>query len=352
MANIENGYLDKHWQTAQPELNEKISALLKLVGVTNAEISPLYQEMLWSIVKLIQEDTERWDIKIINHTLRELEKAFTALRRFKRRRKVTIYGSARTPTGAPEYQLAVGLGRELAKHNFMAITGAGNGIMGAAHEGAGRENSLGFNITLPFEQRVNPVIEESEGLVNFKFFFTRKLFFVKEADALVLFPGGFGTLDEAFELLTLVQTGKSPIVPIILMDVPGGTYWIEWRRFMEKALLQGKYIDPHDMGLVEYTTDPEATIQIISNFYHNYHSLRWVGKELRLRINRPLPKEALQKLNEQFSHVLSQGQFTQEPPHPSEKDETELENMTRLAFQFNALDYGQLRQVINFVNQY
>lgn len=347
-----DNYLERHWQTSQPELHKKIRELLQSVGGIHTENTPLYEEMLGTIVHFIQQDGERWDVKIINHTLRELEKAFTTLRAFRRRRKVTIYGSARIQPESPEYHLAVELGHKLAEHDFMVITGAGNGIMRAAHEGAGRGNSLGFNISLPFEQEVNPVIADSEGLLNFRFFFTRKLFFVKEADALVLFPGGFGTLDEAFELLTLVQTGKSPIVPVVLMDVPNGRYWTAWKRFIEDSLLANHYIDPEDIHLFEYTTSPESAIQIIRTFYRNYHSLRWVGKELRLRLNRPLPKEALSTLHQQFGHVLTQGQFTEAPPHKDEEDEPELTHLTRLAFHFNATDYGQLRRIINFVNAY
>lgn len=345
-------YLDRHWQVSQPELHDKIHELLTLTGGAKSDNASYYKAMLWSLVHLIQADLDRWDAKIVNYTLRDLNKALTTLQRYKRRRKATVYGSARTTIDMSEYALAKELGKQLAHQGFMVMTGAGGGIMHAAQEGAGAENSLGLNIALPFEQDANPVIANSPALIRFRFFFLRKLFFVKEADALVVFPGGFGTHDELSELLTLVQTGKSPLVPIILMDTPDGGYWKAWMTFVRDYILRYRYIDADDFNLFELATSAEEALDIITRFYSNFHSLRWIGKELRLRLLRPLPPEAIEQLNQDFAHICQQGEFIQTDAHIDEQDEPELDTLSRLAFQFNARDYGQLRQVINWVNRY
>ncbi|PTT72309.1 cytochrome D ubiquinol oxidase subunit II, partial [Pseudomonas sp. HMWF010] len=199
-------YLSRHFQISSIDLNSKVEELSNLVTPPGSPNLKLYQEMLSTVIRMAQADRSRWDAKIMLQTLREMEHAFSTLGQFKRRRKVTVFGSARTPGDHPVYQLARDLGATLAKHNLMVITGAGGGIMAAAHAGAGLENSLGFNITLPFEQSANATMQGSNNLLSFHFFFLRKLFFVKEADGLVLCPGGFGTLDEALEVLTLIQT--------------------------------------------------------------------------------------------------------------------------------------------------
>ncbi len=216
-------YLSRHFQTSGTDLARKVDELAALAAPGDSPNLALYREMLFTVTRMAQADRNRWDAKIMLQTLREMEHAFSVLEQFKRRRKVTVFGSARTPVEHPVYALARKLGEELARYDLMVITGAGGGIMAAAHEGAGLENSLGFNITLPFEQHANHTVDGSGNLLSFHFFFLRKLFFVKEADALVLCPGGFGTLDEALEVLTLVQTGKSPLVPIVLLDQPGGS---------------------------------------------------------------------------------------------------------------------------------
>ncbi len=240
-------YLSRHIQTSGVDLTSKIDELSELATPPSSPNLKLYREMLGTVVRMAQADRNRWDAKIMLQTLREMENAFSRLEQFKRRRKVTVFGSARTPADHPVYQLARELGATLAKHNLMVITGAGGGIMAAAHEGAGLENSLGFNITLPFEQGANATVQGSNNLLSFHFFFLRKLFFVKEADGMVLCPGGFGTLDEALEVLTLIQTGKSPMVPVVLLDQPGGTFWSSALTFMQSQLQDNGYILPSDM---------------------------------------------------------------------------------------------------------
>ncbi|HBX54318.1 MAG TPA: cytochrome D ubiquinol oxidase subunit II, partial [Pseudomonas sp.] len=237
-------YLSRHFQTSDIDLTSKVEELTALVTPPNSPNLPLYREMITTVIRMAQADRNRWDAKIMLQTLREMEHAFSALEQFKRRRKVTVFGSARTPPSHPVYALACELGATLARYDLMVITGAGGGIMAAAHEGAGLENSLGFNITLPFEQGANATVQGSGNLLSFHFFFLRKLFFVKEADALVLCPGGFGTLDEALEVLTLIQTGKSPLVPVVLLDQPGGSFWKDALAFIEQQLQGNGYILP------------------------------------------------------------------------------------------------------------
>jgi uncharacterized protein (TIGR00730 family) len=345
-------FLDHHWQVGRPELREKLDELLDLAGGAKSANAALYHEMLWSLIRLIQEDVDRWDAKITSHALLELENTFTRLRQYRRRRKVTIFGSSRITSDASECRLAEDLGRRLAQNGFMVITGAGGGIMHAAHRGASKEQSLGFHITLPFEQSANPIVAESSRLLKFRFFFTRKLFLAKEADALVIFPGGFGTLDETFEVLTLVQTGKSRLIPIVLLDVPGGSYWLHWRQFVEAELLSRGYISHHDLALVEQLQTATEAFQRISHFYRNFHSTRCVDGELRIRMLRALPQSAQVRLNREFSDISSAEGFALVTAHPDEHDETEIRDLPRLAFRFAGGDYGRLRQLIDLINAY
>lgn len=350
---MDQEFFGRHEQLCDGKLNETIDKLIDLAGNTNHENTPLYRTILFNIVKLIQEDSERWDIKILRQALKELEHSFTLLRQFRRRRKATVFGSARTAPEHPDYQLAVKLGKLLADNGYMSITGAGGGIMEAAHVGAGVDSSIGLNIDLPFEQYANIVMQKpNAALLDYKFFFTRKLFFAKEADALILFPGGFGTQDESFEILTLVQTGKSPVVPIILIDSPETKYWEHWLRFVENTLAKGKYINEADLNLYQYAHSAEEAIDIIGKFYKNYHSSRWIDDQIYLRIHRPLPDTALDHLNQHFASICDTGGFTHVAPHDYERDEPELSELARLAFHFNAKDYGLLRQVIDYTNQF
>lgn len=343
-------YLERHWRTSEPALREKIEELLQVSGGADGGNASLYREILWSLIRMIQGNVDRWDVKITSNALTELENAFARLSRYKRRRKVTIFGSARASSDTPAYRLAHRVAATLAADDFMIITGAGPGIMQAANEGAGSESSIGLNINLPFEQDPNPVMQGSPGLLEFNFFFTRKLFFVKEADAVILFPGGFGTLDETMELLTLVQTGKSPLIPIILMDAPGGNYWQHWRTFIQESLLEQGYISASDMALFTYAEDPREACDEIERFYSNFHSARWLGPELRLRLNHGLSDPTMEEINEAFSDICDQKGIRLTGEHVDESDEPELRNLSRLAFNFNHSDYGRLRQLIDVVN--
>ena len=343
-------YLSRHVQTSGVDTNRFIEQLLQEACAHDSPNSSLYKEMLTTVVRMAQADRNRWDAKIMLQTLREMESAFAALEPFKRRRKVTVFGSARTPVEHPLYQQAKALGQALAKYDLMVITGAGGGIMAAAHEGAGLDNSLGLNITLPFEQSANATVDGTANLLSFHFFFLRKLFFVKEADALVLCPGGFGTLDEALEVLTLIQTGKSPLVPIVLLDQPGGTYWQDLVRFFEQQLSDTQYILPSDLRLMRLTTSIREATEEIAQFYANYHSSRWLNKQFVLRLKHALSQQALAHINENFQDLCVTGGFSLQPSCSGEVDEPELCALPRLAFAFNGRDHGRLRELIDELN--
>ena len=344
-------YLSRHFQTSGIDLAGKVDELLQFSAPGNSANLNLYRDMLVTVIRMAQADRNRWDAKIMLQTLREMEQAFSTLEQFKRRRKVTVFGSARTPTDHPVYQLARELGQTLSRLDLMVITGAGGGVMAAAHEGAGLQNSLGFNITLPFEQSANATVRGTSNLLSFHFFFLRKLFFVKEADGLVLCPGGFGTLDEALEVLTLIQTGKSPLVPVVLLDQPGGSYWKDALGFMRRQLEENGYILPSDLNLMHLVYSAEEAVDEIVHFYRNFHSSRWLKDRFVIRLNHPLNEAALAKLDSDFASLCKEGGFTQQPYCEQERDEPELCHLTRLAFAFNGREYGRLRALLNVVNE-
>lgn len=351
MSHDTDDYLARHVQQSSIDLNRHIDELVAQACPGDSRNLPLYREMLLTVIRMAQADRDRWDAKIMLQTLRELEAAFRALEPFRRRRKVTVFGSARTPAQHPLYQQAKALGQELARYDMMAITGAGGGIMAAAHEGAGLESSLGLNITLPFEQAANTTVQNTNHLVSFHFFFLRKLFFVKEADALVLFPGGFGTLDEALEVLTLIQTGKSPLVPVVLIDTEDGSYWHDALAFMRKQLVDQHYVLPQDLRLVRLVNSPQDAVAEITRFYGNYHSTRWFGKEFVIRMNHRLSREAMEQLHQNFGDLCLEAGFNQEDYCRNGLDEAEFCHLQRLGFRFNGRDQGRLRELVDFINQ-
>ncbi|WP_263141369.1 LOG family protein [Pseudomonas sp. RIT-PI-AD] len=350
MPHQPDDYLERHFKSSGIDLAQKVDELLKLTVPGGSLNNTLYRDMLVTIVRMAQADRNRWDAKIMLQTLREMERAFSALEQFKRRRKVTVFGSARTPVEHPLYALACQLGSELAKRELMVITGAGGGIMAAAHEGAGLDNSLGLNITLPFEQHANATVEGTENLLSFHFFFVRKLFFVKEADALVLCPGGFGTLDEALEVLTLIQTGKSPLVPVVLLDEPNGSYWQDALGFMRRQLEDNRYILPSDLKLMRLVNSAEEAAEEISQFYRNFHSSRWLKNNFVVRMHHALSEAAIAQLDEHFADLCMSTGFTQQAYNEADKDELEFAELTRLIFAFNGRDHGRLRELMDFIN--
>lgn len=343
-------YLSRHFQTSAIDINQKVDELAEFTVPPGSPNQQLYREMLMSVIRMAQADRNRWDAKIMLQTLTEMENAFSLLEKFKRRRKASVFGSARTPIGHPLYELARELGSALSRLDLMVITGAGDGIMAAAHEGAGADNSLGFNISLPFEQGANPTVQSSGNLLTCHFFFLRKLFFVKEADAVVLCPGGFGTLDEALEVLTLIQTGKSPLIPIVLLDQADGSYWDGALDFLRKGLADNHYILHSDLHLMRLVHSAEEAAQEISRFYRNFHSTRWLQGLFVIRMNHPLNEDALLTLHKEFSDLSREGGFRQQPYCATETDEPELCHLIRLAFHFNGRDHGRLRELVDFIN--
>ena len=307
-------------------------------------------DMMVTVCRLAVDKTDRGELKLLNKAFKELRYAFKVFAPYQAVRKVSIFGSSRTPTDHPEYLQADKFARLMRKNKWMAITGAGDGIMKAGHDGAGREGSFGVAIRLPFEQRSNSVIADDPKLVNFKYFFTRKLLFIKEASAIALFPGGFGTQDEGFEALVLIQTGKAALVPIVCVDAPGGTYWQHWRTYVQAELLRTGMISPEDMNLFKLTDDAEVAANEIIEFYKRYHSSRYVAEKLVLRLNSPVSAETLEMLNDKYAAIIVEGKIEQSAG-PLEGEENEYPDKLRLVMTFNRKNFGTLRLLINDVNR-
>jgi uncharacterized protein (TIGR00730 family) len=313
-------------------------------------VSDLIEQIKESVEKLASDRTTRGDLKILSRTLRELRYAFKVFTPYRGKRKVTVFGSARTLPDAPAYQQAVAFGRAMAELGWLVVTGAASGIMEAGHLGAGRDNSMGLNIMLPFEQSANPVIAGDAKLVHMKYFFTRKLMFVKECDAVALFPGGFGTLDEGLEVLTLLQTGKRDMVPVLFLDAPGGDFWAPMQDFIRNRLLRDRMISAEDLSLYKITDKLEEAVAEILRFYRVYHSMRYARNRLIFRLREAPSPARLEQINEQFSDILSAGRFEVTGPQPEEKDEPTLAGLSRLVFRFNRRSLGRLRQLIDLLN--
>lgn len=311
----------------------------------------LIAEMHRTVDRLAEDGADRGDIKILARALRELRHSFRLLAEHRGVRKVTVFGSARCLPGTPSYRQAEAFGREMAGKGWMVITGGGAGIMEAAHVGAGKGLAMGINILLPFEQGANPIISGDAKLIHVKYFFTRKLLFVKEADGVALFPGGFGTLDEAFEVLTLQQTGKSRIFPIVLLDDPGGDYWRIWREFVEGHLLRRGMISPEDLSLFRVTDSVAEAAEEISGFYRVFHSMRYVGRDLVFRLKRPPSPELLARIGDDFSDILASGKFRLGKSLPDEENEPLLIDLPRLIFPFNRRNFGRLRMLADVLNR-
>ncbi len=335
------------------------SQAVKDLEALAARLAPLAQvsgdadllaDLVETIHRLIAEQADRGDVKLIARAFRELRYALKTFKPYRTVRKVTVFGSARTKEQAPAYRQAVAFARGMVEQGYMVITGAGEGIMKGAQEGAGRERSFGVNIELPFEQLPNEFIHEDPKLIACKYFFTRKLIFVKESHALALFPGGWGTMDEGFEVLTLQQTGKSPPMPIVFVDEPGGFYWQEWREYNAKHLLSRELISAEDLHLFTITDRPEVAVNEIVSFYRNYHSSRYVRGRLVFRLNRPVPEDVLDAINDEFADLVNQGKIEQGAALPEERNEQDVVHLPRLLFWFNRKNSGRLRQLIDRLN--
>jgi uncharacterized protein (TIGR00730 family) len=309
----------------------------------------LVRDIMTTALKLIGDGADTGELKLLSRSVKELRYAMKVFRPYRAVRKISVFGSARTPEHHPHYQAAVDFSKQVSDRGWMVITGAGDGIMKAGHGGAGKPSSFGVAIRLPFETTANSIISGDNKLITFRYFFTRKLLFVSQCDAIALFPGGFGTHDEGFEVLTLIQTGKSPIVPLVMVDAPGDDYWQQWDRYVRRHLLDQQMISPEDMSLYYVTDSPQAAAQHVFDFYRSYHSQRFVGDRLVLRIHRPLTGEQLDELNADFASLVAEGRIEQGRALEGETDHLELH---RLHWISTRRDYGTLRQLIDRVNEY
>src|ERR1051326_8235708 len=335
-------------QPVDPELKRRIDELIAYKG--GGQNPDLVGDVVENALKLLHDVEDRGDVRVIQTALRELRYAFRLFAPYAGVRKVTIFGSARTLQTKMEYQQAAEFGRKIAEAGFMVITGAGGGIMQAGHEGAGSEKSFGANIRLPWEQGANPVIKEDKKLITFKYFFTRKLIFIRHSDAIALFPGGFGTMDEGYEALTLMQTGKSQLMPLVLIDRPGGTYWKTWDKHVREHLLRNELICPDDLYLYEITDDTDQAVKIITRFYRNFHSSRFVKDLFVVRLKHAPSASAIEAMNEDFADIVIGPEIKRIEPTPEEMADGDHVELPRIGFGFNRRDYGQLRKLIDVLN--
>jgi len=340
-----------HFTRTNGAVDDAIDQLIELVGCDRH--NDLVREMIISALKSGQEGNDRAHMKLMNTTMKEMRFTGKVFSPYRTDRKVTVFGSARTKPEEPIYGMARDFGKRLAESGYMVITGGGGGIMQAANEGAGPDHSFGVNIFLPFEQKPNPVIAGNPRLITYKYFFNRKVAFLKEADAVALFPGGFGTLDEAMETLTLLQTGKHNPIPFVLIDEPGDdTYWKRFIHFLKEALLAEKYIDTNDFNLFECVDSVETAIDRINFFYRRYHSLRYINRKLVVHLLSPVSDSFIGEMNQRFSDILEPGgRIYPSGPLP-EENEPEISHLPRLVVDFNFRDFGRLRSLIDEINRF
>lgn len=341
--------MELHFTRTNGPADDAIDRLMVLVGdVHHPEI---VREMILAALKAGQEGDRRADLKLMNSTLKEMRFTTKVFGAYRHVRKVTVFGSARTQPHERAYKMASLFGRKLAEAGYMVITGGGPGIMQAVNEGAGPEHSFGVNIRLPFEQQPNPVLMGNPRNITYKYFFNRKVAFLKEADAVALFPGGFGTLDEAMETLTLLQTGKRNPMPLVLIDEPEGTYWSHWLKFLEEELLTQGYIGKRDFRLFARVDSVDEAVKGIDRFYFRYHSLRHVGERLVIRLASDVDALKIEEIKKDFEDILTyQGEMFISGPLPEESDEPELAQLPRLVLDFNRKDFGRLRELIDVIN--
>lgn len=311
----------------------------------------LLRSMLSSIWSMTREGTAPGDLKIADAALAEMTEAFRVFRPYRHVRKLTMFGSARTRPADPVYMLARDLATHLAEAGWMVVTGAGPGIMAAGIEGAGADRSFGVNIRLPFEQGANPFIAQDPKLVEMRYFFTRKLMLIKESHGYAVLPGGFGTLDECYELLTLLQTGKAEPAPVVLVETHGGSYWSRWREFVEELTSGPGYVSPDDLSLYRIVNTVEDAAQEVLDFYRNYHSCRFVGDLLVLRLQKAPSHRELAALNTEFADIVASGSIRLASPFPPERSDNDQLELARVALRFNRIHYGRLRRLIDALNR-
>ncbi len=340
---------EKAHSTGNPDFDRRICELVTDSGCIKSQA--LIKELIVTVLSIGRGNLSNADLKLFNRALRELYEAAKMFAPYADTKKIVIFGSARTPPQELESQLAEAFAAKMVKRGYMIITGGGDGIMGAAQRGAGRKSSFGLNIRLPFEQQANEIIHGDSKLLNFNYFFTRKLNFLKESHAVVLFPGGFGTLDEGFESLTLMQTGKARIMPLILVDKPGGEYWNTWKHFFSRHLLRLGLVSADDENLFKITTDVDIAIQEIEQFYRNFHSYRWVGNRMVIRIKKQIAEEAEKELSAEFDDILLRGTIRHSKALRAERNEPALSDLPRLILTPHRHNFGRIRLLIDGINR-
>ena len=337
------------YNSGDPEIDRQIAELAAL-ATDGAGDERLVHEIITSAVRLGREDVGRGDLKLINASLKELRHAHRVFQPYEGIRKLSIFGSARTDPDDPEYQTAHAIGKAIADKGWMVITGAGPGVMQAGIEGAGVDNSFGVGIQLPFEPVPPAVIADDPKLINFRYFFTRKVTFMSESHAFVALPGGFGTMDEAFELLTLLQTGKTMMTPLVLLESAGGTYWKGWLDFVQRELLANGMISDQDMRLIRITDSVDEAVEEVCRFYRNYHSTRFVSGKLVIRMQNPASDALVKELNRDFADIVASGQIAVTDEHRIERDEPGAAGLPRIGFDFDKHSFARLRMLIDRLN--
>jgi uncharacterized protein (TIGR00730 family) len=337
------------YPSSDDNVNDAIKSLLDQLELT--ETSETYiEQLLATVVKLSNEDVDELELKILTNALKEIRYAFKIFRDYQDKKKISVFGSARSEPDNPNYQAAEKFSSLAVEQNYMVISGAGPGIMEATNKGAGKENSFGLQISIPYEYKPNPYIRDDKKCIHFRYFFSRKLLFSKESSASVYFPGGFGTHDELFELLCLMQTGRHHLTPLILCDRDG--YWEQFLDYTKENLLNSGTISETDLQLLDYVQDPAEVLNIVEQFYSNYHSSRFLDEEYLIRFREYPSDRALDKLEEEFLHLCPESGFRiHEGPLDGEEPDAP-EEMYRLVFYFTNQDYGELRRLVGYINEW
>jgi len=341
--------MSKEYEVGDKAIDKLIDELVK--SSSSKETEHLLKEILITAVKLGRESSDKGDLKLVNNTLKELRYSFRIFSPYRNAKKVIIFGSARSSKTSSEYKMAEEFSKRLTEKGYMIVTGGGSGVMEAGNKGAKSGTDFALNIRLPFEQKPNPYIDEKERLINFKYFFTRKLIFIKETDVTALFPGGFGTNDEGFEMLTLMQTGKSKPRPIVLMEPAGSNYWTDWKRFINNHLLKNGFIKKEDFSLFYLAKTVDQAVKYVEDFYKVYHSIRYVKGLTVIRLNKKLTGKTLILLNKNFKDILIRGEICPALPTEEEIERGEYLELPRLAMNFNMHDYGRLCELIHVINK-
>lgn len=339
------------YRTGDDELDRAIVELVEAAGIV--EHRDIIEQMVTSALRFGRETHDRAELKLVNSAVKELRHSFGVFEPYLAVPKASIFGSARIQVGDPAYTAAREVAAAIAAAGWMVITGAGPGIMTAGVEGAGAADSFGVNIVLPFEAEPTPLLVDDPKLINFRYFFTRKLIFMKESKGFVLLPGGFGTMDEAFELMTLLQTGRTHPAPVVLLEVDKeGGYWQGFLDFVDRHLCARGLISPHDLRLVRVCTSVEDAVEELTGFYDTYHSTRNVGSRLIVRLQRRPDDEEIAALDREFSDIVARGHIERVEATESERRDDDVVHLDRIAFAFDQAGYSRLRMLIDRLNEH